>query len=461
MSSNKPNILYIIHAWNIKDGGTTLHTMDLISKLNGIFNFHVFCIEGSVYKVYSYIEGKEYITAYPRYLFNANYVIYKNNDYRDLLNEILDDFGISFVHIQHTYGAHFFDIYDVLKKKNIKYAITLHDYYCMCPLLNKMYLKKKYCGINPSIELCSKCCKKIIGNNFDINEWRNQFHNLLSNAKYVIAPSESLKNEINIIYKDVKIIVIEHGVNIKKFESNIKLEKVNDIAFVGFLTAIKGVDILKYLIRNKNRDYKIHLFGFSTMLLPPNSNNWINHGKYKREEISYLLHKNNIKLVCLLSVCPETYSYTLTESIAAGIPVLSYDIGALGQRIKKDNLGWIINLDNNFEEVNKKIVNILKDKKQYKEKILSINKYKIKSVNEMCEEYKKIYENEIKSYELNIENIVKKSKENNKYLKYKSFYDNRYMEYGLRCVFATLPSDWKTKIVKSKEKKMKAKFSRM
>ena len=98
-------------------------------------------------------------------------------------------------------------------------------------------------------------------------------------------------------------------------------------------------------------------------------------------------------LVLLLAIWPETYSYLLTEVAIAGVPVLALDYGALGERIPKDNLGWILDRDSNFEDVLKKIDSIFEDEEDYLNKKESINKYveKLKSVKEMSEEYEKIY----------------------------------------------------------------------
>lgn len=457
MISNKPNILYILHNFKANDAGTTLHVKDLISNMNDIFNFHVFSIEGSTYKVYSYIDNKEYVTVYPRTLYNATFYIYKDNDYKDLLESIISDFSISFVHIEHTYGGHFFDIGEVCKEKNIKYAITLHDYYSICPLVNKLYCGKKYCGLKPSKETCEKCTKKMIDKNFSIKEWRLHFHDLLKNAEYVIVPSLATKQEINEIYDDIKIIVIEHGLDVEKEKSLLSLDKTNNIAFVGFIMPRKGSDVLKYLVNKKERKFNIHLFGFTNVLLF-NSKNYINHGPYKREDLTKLLNDNNIKLNCLLSICPETFSYTLSESVCAGVPVLAYNIGALRQRIEDDNLGWLIDINASKEEVFNYINKILSNNDEYQKKIESINKYKVKTIKEMTDEYLKIYKKEAINKELDLDKLINKANESKKYLKVKTIYDNKYLNAGVGMFFNKLPSNLKMSLIKHKKEKMIKRF---
>ena len=101
----------------------------------------------------------------------------------------------------------------------------------------------------------------------------------------------------------------------------------------------KGSKILEQLLK-KNNDLqtKIHFFGKGFDELKEVSKNTIDHGPYDRKELPQKLVKNQIDLVCMFSVCPETYSYTLSETFMAKIPVLAYDLGAIADRIKKDNL---------------------------------------------------------------------------------------------------------------------------
>ncbi len=72
--------------------------------------------------------------------------------------------------------------------------------------------------------------------------------------------------------------------------------------------------------------------------LEKNTQNYTFHGSYRRGELPQLLREHQIDLVCLFPIWPETYSYTLTESYMAKIPVISFDIGAIAERLKRDKL---------------------------------------------------------------------------------------------------------------------------
>ena len=279
----------------------------------------------------------------------------------------------------------------------------------------------------PSKEKCNECIKCIWNNNLDINAWRNNWEKLLNSVDKIITPSEAAKQEIEKTYNDVAIDVIEHGIDIVKDKSSLSIEENStfDVAFIGAIGIHKGSRILQELRKSKKlKNIKIHLFGILDSPEQKDTKHFINHGKYKREELKNLLKDNNIKLICLFSTWPETYSYTMTESIASGIPVLSFDMGAINERIKKYKLGWTIKRTSTIDDIINKLLEISNNPKEYKKIINSINKYTIKSTKEMANEYVKIYNknktanNEISS---NAKEMIKNSNHNNPTVVYNNY----------------------------------------
>ena len=87
-------------------------------------------------------------------------------------------------------------------------------------------------------------------------------------------------------------------------------------------------------------------------------------------------------------MCPETYSHTLTESIASGIPVVATDLGALKERIEEYGVGWLVNPQNPLDIYNK-LISISNE--DYLNKIDALSKIKIKSKEEMINQYINLY----------------------------------------------------------------------
>ena len=66
---------------------------------------------------------------------------------------------------------------------------------------------------------------------------------------------------------------------------------------------------------------------------------------YQKDELGALLREINPHLGLLLSTVPETFSYTLSELWAAGVPVLATRLGAFAERITEARNGWLVGPD--------------------------------------------------------------------------------------------------------------------
>lgn len=69
--------------------------------------------------------------------------------------------------------------------------------------------------------------------------------------------------------------------------------------------------------------------------------NVIIHGPYAREHFQEHVAAIAPHLGGVLSPWPETYSHTVTELWACGVPVVGFDLGAVGERISATGGGWL------------------------------------------------------------------------------------------------------------------------
>ena len=411
--TKKPNILCIIHDWDINClGGTTLHLYDLIRNLKQYYNFHIFTFENMNYKLYSYWSNYETSITYPPIETFAPLNFY-NTTWKNIVAKIIEDFNIDLIHIHHLF-RHYLDIPEIIKEKKIPTILSVHDFYSLCPLINKLYKNKSYCA-NYDGSKCNECLQSTLNlEQNTITNWRSSWIKLFDVCNKIICPSNTCKVEFEKTYPNLNSIVIEHGIDLIPQESMLKInpKEVLNIAFIGAVSFHKGGAILKELVtKYKSKEVKIHLFGICFENLPENSEYFKNHGPYNREDLPRLLKENNIKLICLLSIWPETFLYTLSESTACGIPVLGFNFGAMSERTTKYNLGWIIDKNSSSEDIFNKILEIKSNDYEYKNKIDSINKYVSKTTQEMSIEYNKIYSKYISkpiNNNINIENIYKK-----------------------------------------------------
>lgn len=398
---NKKRILYLVNEWeeNMEmTGGTSLHLKDIIlaNIKDDIASFVLAPDKNDLSRFKLYLYTDKYAKEIANYKTDINcygQITYTNNSYKEMLENLFDSFKFDILHVHH-FLFQTFDAIDVTKERNIYSIITLHDLYMICPSINMVY-KDKYCEYDENKD-CSKCLNSRYGVNSDVlSNWQKTCKSVLEKFDKIIVPSENTKKIFDNIYSDIDIEVVEHGVDVittKKKEKKANKETFN-IAFVGAMAIHKGSNILKDLIRkNNNSKIKIHLFGKpNDKELEKSKANYINHGKYNRGELPQLLVDNNIDLVCIFATWPETYSYTLTECYMAHVPVLTFDIGAVGDRVVKDGLGWTIDLDTSTSEILKKIEKISKDKEEYKNRKENFNNYKFTTIEEMQKYYNELY----------------------------------------------------------------------
>ena len=75
-----------------------------------------------------------------------------------------------------------------------------------------------------------------------------------------------------------------------------------------------------------------------------------------------------MSIVLIPSICFETYSYTTSEAIYSGYPVISFNIGAPAERIKRYGCGWVIN-EMSSSAILSLLEKLLADKKQLLNKV--------------------------------------------------------------------------------------------
>lgn len=65
-------------------------------------------------------------------------------------------------------------------------------------------------------------------------------------------------------------------------------------------------------------------------------------GEYEQKDAAKLLKAFDTSLVGILSLWEETYSYTASEAILSGYPVLTFSLGAQAERVQKYGCGWTL-----------------------------------------------------------------------------------------------------------------------
>lgn len=178
--------------------------------------------------------------------------------------------------------------------------------------------------------------------------------------------------------------------NIKNKESGRKF----NVAFIGGMSEVKGAGIAKDIISKSDKTVNWFIFGEigSEQLSCYQNARLTKIGKYSQKDLKTLLEVYEIDAICLLSVCPETFSYTLSEAILCRVPVIVTAIGALGERVLSMQAGVVVSVDNAVEETVKIVNEWANNTEKYEMEKDKCKVNSIKTIRDMCQEYLVLYE---------------------------------------------------------------------
>lgn len=173
-----------------------------------------------------------------------------------------------------------------------------------------------------------------------------------------------------------------------------KAKKRLNVAFVGGLNKAKGGEYVSKIVENFETDVNWYVFGGIGVaeLASQKRNNLIKTGYYMPEDLPILLKAHEIDVIGILSIWPETYSYTLTESVLNGIPVIVTDVGALGRRTREMECGWIISLDNMEKHFQQIVRELIANRSKLEEFKKIISKIQFPDIVYMANKYQELYE---------------------------------------------------------------------
>lgn len=301
--------------------------------------------------------------------------IAQKNDYfltHDFFENLLASFKIRLVHIHllKFMTENLFQFYQNLAKKKISYVVTLHDYFVMCPT-SILFYNHRFCDTDKTN--CAACLSKMYLHTYpfeqkkisSIDAWQNFWRNFLKQAKKIFVPSNDTKERLKKNFPELNFTIFENPELISpeiflREEKNYEAKKNLRVGLIGALTEVKGGQKLIELAnfaQKQNAAVDFILFGslqedvmknFSNKNLPRNLKIL---GAYQEREIYRLIAKEQIDFFLFLPLLAETYSYTLSIPVRAKIPVMAFDLGAVGERIKRHRWGKVISPQSSCEKI--------------------------------------------------------------------------------------------------------------
>jgi glycosyltransferase involved in cell wall biosynthesis len=274
---------------------------------------------------------------------------------------------------------------------DLTFTYLVHDYFGVCPIYTLLDYNIKYCGVPSDLSYCDKCLQlnplmnvvaPLVKQDYPtltMNVWREHFGELLACVSKIVCFSQSSKTILQRAYPqlpDEKIEVTPHSVDwVRPVDIRKNSEQLN-IAVVGHLEVQKGAQIVSMLatyMDYHNLNILIHVFG---EIFEPNESfgflkKVVKHGRFTRTDLPKLMEENEIDLVLIPSICPETFSFTTEEAMSMHLPLAVFDLGAPAERVRHYDKGIVLQqqdpeyvIGKIYEQFNRKLVlnsNIGKD----------------------------------------------------------------------------------------------------
>ncbi|MDN3573461.1 glycosyltransferase, partial [Methylobacterium longum] len=166
----------------------------------------------------------------------------------------------------------------------------------------------------------------------------------------VFAPSADTAARIRGVYPDLAVTVRPH-LEPERAVRDTALQRhgqIRRIAVLGAISATKGGLFLQALATDaRDRGLPLHfsIVGFSDPALAVGLEGVgvAQTGRYQGDhEALDLVWRLAADLVLLPAIWPETYSYALTLALRTGLPVVAFDLGAPGERLRAHPNGHLL-----------------------------------------------------------------------------------------------------------------------
>ena len=346
-------VLHVIHGHG---GGTEHHARALIDASREQYRHYLVIAVADSWQVEEHLDD----SAVRAFAFRRG----EDEAWPDFVGGICATFRIDLLHLHNISGCRD-GIAAALVALGLPYGYTVHDLSFACPTILFLGADGNYCYQETDPAVCGACLRaQPAFAHIDIADWRARHRALIARAQFLIAPSRWAAAALERYYPEHAVEIIPHAAPgvwalrsangamptaLENAQSPLALpdDGVPTIAILGAVGPDKGarrLERLVTLVRAANMRLRFVLIGYMDVEHGP----WQSadrvltiHGRYNPRELPDLLLHYRVRLVAFPSAGPETFSFTLSEAWAAGVPVVVPPFGALSERVAGTGAGWI------------------------------------------------------------------------------------------------------------------------
>ncbi|MDH4187158.1 MAG: glycosyltransferase, partial [Nitrospira sp.] len=242
---------------------------------------------------------------------------------------------------------------------------NVHDFYAVCPSQHLLGPDNSYCGVPTALDVCERCLLNNPNTFWEknhpssIEQWRRPFKKLFGAGSNIAVFDESSISILRQAFGEGmgRVVLAPHSSlsHFPEVRSRRQSKRVN-VGTFGTLTYAKGArvinDLARYVARRRI-DMSITLVGDAAVGTVPNVRVL---GHYDHQALPKIVRHYDISVFFMASIVPETFSYTITEAMEMGLPIVAFDLGAQGNRVARYKKGVVIPLNSPMEAIAEALV---------------------------------------------------------------------------------------------------------
>jgi GT2 family glycosyltransferase/glycosyltransferase involved in cell wall biosynthesis len=226
----------------------------------------------------------------------------------------------------------------------------VHDFYSFCPRVTMIDAIGRFCDV-AGAETCARCVgmegahENSRLTELTPEEHRALFGQLLGGFKHVVTPSANAAGYMRRAFPGLAVEEVAHPETPEQVPEGPRAGTDDEIVVLGAIGPHKGSGKLLEIARLARLTHprlSFRVIGYTDIdkaLLAVG--NVTLTGAYKPERLAELLAQARGRLALFLSPWPETYSYTLSETVKHGFIPLLPDIGAPAERVRAAGYGVV------------------------------------------------------------------------------------------------------------------------
>lgn len=241
-----------------------------------------------------------------------------------------------------------------LHRSGLALLLSVHDFSLFCPrphLLERPQLR--FCDYSRDRERCARCLAQDwpVGLRFQ-DERREVAHRLLLAAAAAVYPSGFLRGRHLELFPGLpedRQRVIEPSGPAGGGAAVRRDGPVRHVAYIGQVLPHKGALVFDEVVRRLPPevcpDLRFSAYGGGDAELLQRLRGLPRvqvRGYYRSGSLVGRLRRDRVDLALLLSIVPESYSLALSECLAAGVPVVAFDHGAIAERVRRHGGGLLV-----------------------------------------------------------------------------------------------------------------------